>query len=177
MHQNSESIYQLRKATNQISYRYRALLGTISGGHKSPRGGSYPTYKFGNPGAPRWNHPIASPLTRPHMRSLMCGPEHTTGRTPSGRHIPGVERRTRPLTRPGTGGAYEAPDGLESRWTLWFPRRAITPPREGISLMIPLNNPPGISLTIPAVVRISLTIPAVVRVRVTRSLRFKFRVG
>ena len=82
---------QLPKATHKISYRYRALLGSISEGHKSPRGGSYPTYKFGTPGAPRWNHPIASPLTRPHMRSLMCGPGHTTGRTPSGRHIPGVE--------------------------------------------------------------------------------------
>jgi hypothetical protein len=91
-HQNSESIYQLPKATHQLSYRYRALLGSISKGHKSQRGESNPTFKFGTPGAPRWNHPTASPLTRPHMRSLMCGPGHTTGRTPSGRHIPGVER-------------------------------------------------------------------------------------
>ena len=90
-HQNSESIYQLPKATHQLSYRYRALLGSISKGHKSQRGGSNPTLTFGTPGAPRWNHPTASPLTRPHMRSLMCGPGHTTGRTPSGRHIPWVK--------------------------------------------------------------------------------------
>ncbi len=72
-------------------------------------------------------HAFAHVWSRTHHRTNAFGPPHSWG-------------RTRPLTRPDTGGAYEAPDGLERRWTLCFPRRVITPFREGISLMTPFNN-------------------------------------
>jgi hypothetical protein len=50
-------------------------------------------------------HAFAHVWSRTHHKTNAFWPPHSLG-------------QTRPLTRPGTGGAYEAPDGLESRWTL-----------------------------------------------------------
>ena len=77
-----------------------------------------PTHKFGTPGAPRRNHPIASPLTRPHMRSLMCGPSPDTpqderlrtatflGSNSSANATRHGGGRTRPRTDLRVGGPY-----------------------------------------------------------------------
>ncbi len=89
---------------------------------------AFSTQKLGNRGcatlepsdsksAHATTHAFAHVWSQTHHRTNAFGPPHYRG-------------QTRPLTRPGTGGACEFPDELKSRWTLCFPRMAITPPEK-----------------------------------------------